>query len=197
MDLTEQVEELFHHNINSMMRALDSLPAAIARASELMVQRMLCDNKVLCCGEGSSALIAQQMATYLINHFHYERPSLPALSIGHDGATVTAISSSSGYSDIFAKQIRAVGQQDDILLCCFQGEGSSAITSAIQAAHERGLTVITLSNIDGAGANSLLHNSDIELRVPGDNLARSGELQLFTVHALCELIDQQLFGNEV
>lgn len=198
MDLTEQVEELFHHNINCAMQGIDSLSHSIANTSEYLVRCMLNERKILCCGEGASGLVAQIFATILLDHFQYERPALPAVSLNSDAATLTAIATSGTYSDIFAKQIQAIGQEGDILLCCFQGEGSGALTNAIQAAHERNIQVITLGSRDpSSGPGSLLTNSDIALCMPTDDRARCTELQVFTVHALCALIDQQLFGSEV
>ena len=42
---------------------------------------------------------------------------------------------------------------------------------------------------------SIMMNNDIEIRVPSERTARIQEVHLVVIHALCDLIDQQLFGN--
>ena len=65
----------------------------------------------------------------------------------------------------------------------------------IQAAHEREMRIIGLSGSGGGDASALLQADDIELVFPVDNAARLTEMQLVAVHAICELIDTQLFGS--
>ncbi len=197
MELSDHVIELFHGNINACMQGIESLADPIASASELLVQCLLSDHKILCCGDGISALISQHFATNLLNRFQYERPSLPALSLTGDAATLSAIAADSSFSEVYAKQIRALGQEGDILLMCYIGSGSGTALRAIQAAHERGMQIITLSNENGGDAASLLTPEDIELFIPSDNRARVAEIQLLTIHCLCELIDHLIFGHEV
>lgn len=196
MELSEHVIDLFHSNINSCMQSIETLASPIAAASEMLVECMLSERKILCCGDGASALIAQHFATNLLNRFQYDRPSLPALALTGDAATITAIASDSSFNEVYAKQIRALGQEGDTLLMCYLGTGSGTAVGAIQAAHERGMRIVTLSNENGGDAASLLTSRDVELFIPSDNRARVAEVQLLTVHCLCELIDHQLFGNE-
>jgi len=73
--------------------------------------------------------------------------------------------------------------------------GSSAnIIQAIHAAHERNARIVALTGRDGGEVGALMHNNDIEIRVPGTSTARIQEVHLLTLHCLCELIDHQLLG---
>ncbi|QQD19061.1 SIS domain-containing protein [Spongiibacter nanhainus] len=195
MDHTDQVIDLFHRHIESCMYTMEALAEGIAEASHHLVDCMLHDHKVMCCGEGSSGLIAQHLATNLLNSFAQERPSLPAIALNADTATATAIAAQFSYNDIFANQIRALGQAGDCLVLCYQGSGTANSLRCIQAAHERGMRVVSLSNFGGGDASALLSPDDVELIVPVEERARVTEMQLVAVHALCELIDAQLFGT--
>lgn len=194
MDYSERVVDLFHRHIESCMYTMEMLGPGIAQASECMVASMLQENKVLCCGEGSFALLAQQLAGNLLNRFQRERPALPAMALGSDAATLTAIAADSSYNDVFSNQIRALGQEGDCLVIFYAGNGSASTLRSIQAAHERGMRVISLTNLSGGDVSALLSAEDIELAFPVQDKARVVEMQLIAVHSLCELIDAQLFG---
>ncbi len=99
------------------------------------------------------------------------------------------------YSQIFARQIQALGQEQDVLLLLTTSGNSDSILQALQAANERGMDSITLSGRDGGVLANHLGPEDIELRVASDNAARIRELHLFILHCFCDLIDQSLFGQ--
>jgi D-sedoheptulose 7-phosphate isomerase len=193
VDNTEQVLDLFHRHIESCMYTMESLGDMIVQASECLVESMLHEHKIICCGEGTSGLIAHHLATNLLTSFQQERPALPAMVLSADAATAIAVDSS--YNDIYANQIRALGQVGDCLVLCYYGNGSTATLRAIQAAHERGMRVVSLCNLSGGDASSLLSPEDVELAFPVEDRARVTEMQLIAVHSICELIDSQLFGN--
>jgi D-sedoheptulose 7-phosphate isomerase len=195
MEYTDQVIDIFHQHIESCMYTMESVSEAIARASQCIVESMLNERKVICCGEGTHGLIAQHMATNLLNSFQRERPSLPALALSADAASATAIAAQSGYNDIFANQIRALGQPGDCLLLVYYGSGNSNTLRCIQAAQERDMRVIALSNMGGGDASALLQTEDIELAFPIEDRTRLVEMQLVAIHCICELIDTHLFGH--
>ena len=197
MNLHEQVVEAFHSSIDITMQSLEDLAPRIADCSELIVQSLLSENKILCCGEGQSGALAQIFCSNLLNRFNYERPSLPAIALCTDATTMTAVTGDSTFNEIFAKQIRALGQPGDLLLVISNSSGSGTTIQAIQAAHDREMIVLSISNRDNSDISSLLLPEDLELRVPSANRARIAEAQLLAVNCLCELIDHQLFGSQV
>ncbi|MGJ8687700.1 MAG: SIS domain-containing protein [Spongiibacteraceae bacterium] len=196
MEYSESVVDIFHGHIESCMYTMESLSGSIAIASESIANGMLHENKVLCCGEGSFGLIAQHLASNLLNRFSHERPSLPAIALSADAYSATAIAADSGYNDIFANQIRALGQDGDHLVLCYHGNGSANTLRCIQAAHERNMRIISLCSVGDSDASALLSPNDIELAIPVTNRARAIEVQLIAVHSICELIDTQLFGAQ-
>ncbi len=67
----------------------------------------------------------------------------------------------------------------------------------MEAAHEREMAVIALTGKDGGAMAQALHSGDIEIRVPSDSTARTQEVHLLVIHCLCDIIDRQLFGEEI
>lgn len=196
MDLTEYAVESFHRHLDSTMQAIEPLGHCLADASEQLVHTLLGEGKILCCGEGGSGLLAQHFVESLLGRFQRERPALPAISLASDAATLTAIAGDGSFNDIFARQIRALGQERDMLLLVAHGSGSGTALQAIVAAHDRGLRVVVLCNEQNSDLGALLGPDDIALRVPCASRARFLETGLLALHTLCELIELQLFGEE-
>ena len=194
--LTEHLADIFHRHIDASMRCIDVLSSPITEASERMVQCMLSEHKLLCCGDGGNSIQAHYLASNLLNRFQIERPSLPAINLAADPVVMASITSDSVYGEVFSRQILALGQPGDIAFIAFQGDGSAAVVKAVQAAHEREMSVIALCNSESSEANSLLTTHDIEICIPHNNRARVTEIHMLVVNCLCELIDMQLFGTE-
>lgn len=193
--MEQRVITLFHESIEAKMHAGEELAPLIANASEAIVGALLSDKKILTCGNGISAAQAQIFTSCLLNRFEHERPSLPAMSLGTDFTTQTAIAADYSFNDIYAKQIRAIGQSGDILVLLTSHGNASNLLQAISAAHDKDIQVIALTGVDGGNTASLLDARDIELRVPVQAKHRIHEVHLLTLFCLCDLIDQQLFGG--
>jgi len=197
VDLTQQVKTNFEKSIQTKMNAMETLPPIIAQAAEAMVQCLLKNNKILSCGNGGSAGDAQHFSSEMLNRFEMDRPSLPAIALTTDTSTLTSIANDYSYNEIFSKQIRGLGNTGDILLAISTSGNSQNILQAVEAAHDRKMTVVALSGREGGELASLLHPEDIEVRIPEQVTARIQECHLLVIHCLCDLIDKRLFGQSV
>lgn len=196
MDTHARIQKLFRDSIETKRQAMEVLIPHIDLASQVMVAALLNEGKILTCGNGGSAGDAQHFSSELLNRFERERPSLPALALTTDSSTLTSIANDYSYNEVFSKQIRALGQPGDILLAISTSGNSANVIQAIQAAHDREMTVVALTGRDGGGMASLLLPEDVEIRVPAKVTARIQEVHLLVIHCLCDQIDQQLFGSE-
>jgi len=194
--MQNRIQHMFQASIDTKQQALQALPGAIEQASLLMVNALLSDNKILSCGNGGSAGDAQHFSSEMLNRFERERPSLPALALTTDSSTITSIANDYSYEEVFSKQLRALGQQGDILLAISTSGNSANVVQAIHAAHDRNMKVIALTGRDGGCMAPLLQPDDVEIRVPSSVTARIQEVHLLVIHCLCDLIDRQLFGSE-
>lgn len=193
--MEQRVITLFHESIEAKMQSGEQLAPLIAHSSELIVESLLHDGKILTCGNGASAALAQIFTTTLLNRFEQERPSLPALNIGADHIVQSAIAHDYTYNEIYAKQIRALGRPGDILVLLSAAGNASNLLQAISAAHDKDIPVIALTGRNSNDITALLDNRDIELRAPDMSHARIHEVHLLTLLCLCDLIEQQLFGG--
>jgi len=195
MDAEFLVNEHFADSVATKQAAANVLAPAIARAGQLMAQSLLNDGKILSCGNGGSAADSQHFSAELLNRFEMERPGLPAIALTTDSSTLTSIANDYAYEDIFAKQITALGRENDVLLAISTSGNSENVNRAIAAAHDRAVKVVALSGHDGGRMAGLLSDDDVEIRVPAERTARIQEVHLVVLHCLCDLIDRTLLGG--
>lgn len=195
MDFEARIRQHFSDSIATKQAAVESLTPVILRAAMAMADCLQDNHKMLSCGNGGSAGDAQHFSSEMLNRFEMERPGLPAVALTTDSSTLTSIANDYAYQDVFAKQVRALGQPGDILLAISTSGNSANVVRAIEAAHERDMTVVALTGRDGGEMANRLAERDIEIRVPATSTARIQECHLVVIHCLCDLIDQQLFGT--
>lgn len=191
----ERIRHHFSESIQTKIAAADLILPAIQEASEKVVQCLLEGHKIMSCGNGGSSCDALHFSSEMLNRFKQERPGLPAIALTADTATLTAIANDYHYQEIFAKQVRALGQVGDLLLAISTSGQSANVVQAIKAAHDRGIRVIALTGHDGGKIAENLAENDIEIRVPSEETARIQENHLLIIHCICDIVDYQLFGS--
>ncbi len=180
----------------AVKQASETLAPQIEKAAQLILRSLLNDGKVLSCGNGGSAADAQHFSGELLGRFERERPGLPAIALTTDSSTLTAIANDYQYDDVFAKQVRALGQSGDVLLAISTSGDSENVLRAVTTAQSCGLTVVALVGRDGGIIAQSLNSEDVELRVPADRTCRIQEVPLLIIHCLCDLIDVGSLGND-
>lgn len=195
MNLEPCISDHFKDSIETKRRAQNELIEPIVIAGNLMVKTLLSGGKILTCGNGGSAADAQHFSAELLNRFEKERPGLPAIALTTDSSTLTAIANDYSYEEIFSKQIRAIGNSNDLLLAISTSGSSGNIINAVRAAHERDMPVIGLTGRSGGKMAEIFNHTDIEIRAPSERTARIQEVHLLVIHCLCDFIDTQLFGE--
>jgi D-sedoheptulose 7-phosphate isomerase len=191
----KEIERLFNDSIAAKHAALEAMPQQIAGAVKILCACVDRRSKVLSCGNGGSAADAQHFSSELLNRFERDRDGIAAMALTTDASTVTSIANDYSYADIFAKQVRALGRPGDLLLAISTSGNSENVNRAIVAAHEADMQVIAFSGRDGGDMAELMHDTDMELRVPSKSTARIQEVHLLLIHCLCHMLDQHLLGD--
>lgn len=193
--LAARVVGNFQQHSQTIAETMDSLIPVIVDGADRMITALLADRKILACGNGGSAADAQHFSSELLNRFEKERPGLPAIALTTDSSTITSIANDYNYDDIFAKQVRALGQPGDVLLAISTSGNSANVIRAVAAAQERDMIVVSLNGRDGGEITTLLTGNDVDICVRGPSTARIQEIHILTIHCLCDLIDHQLLGQ--
>jgi len=149
-------------------------------------------NKLFFFGNGGSAADAQHLAAEFVNRYIMDRPPLPAIALTTDTSILTSVSNDFSFSEVFAKQLKALGKEGDVAVGISTSGTSLNIIKAFEVAKEMGMKTIALTGNDGG---SLVKIADVSLIVPSASTPRIQEVHILIGHILCELVEHYLFLN--
>jgi D-sedoheptulose 7-phosphate isomerase len=182
------IEAIWDEHI-SVAGALRPLAADVNRVVALINRSMSAGGTLLACGNGGSAADAQHIVAELTGRFFRDRKPLRALALHSNTSSLTAIANDYGYEEVFAREVRAHGRKGDVLLAISTSGNSPNILKAIDAAHEKQMTVVGLSGESGGKMRAL---SDVCLCVPSSSTPRIQECHILIGHTICELLEMIL-----
>jgi len=162
----------------------------IVSVVEVITAALKAGNKILLFGNGGSAADAQHLAAEFVNRFIIERPPLPAIALTTDTSIITSIGNDYDFSEIFSKQIRAIGQAGDVAWGISTSGSSPNIIKAMEVAKKIGMVTIGLTGKDGGQIAKMV---DYSLNVSSNSTPRIQEVHITVGHVICEMIDFKLF----
>jgi D-sedoheptulose 7-phosphate isomerase len=182
-DESIRVKQAFlRENLGILVQVIDSLVAMFRRG-----------NKLLIFGNGGSAADAQHIAAEFTNRFQIERPPLAALALTTDTSALTSIANDYDYSQVFAKQVKALGKTGDMALAISTSGNSANILAALDACRDLKIMTVGLTGGDGG---KMAGKVDMLLRASaGKSSARIQETHILVGHVICETVDHQLFDS--
>ncbi|MER5334715.1 SIS domain-containing protein [Micromonospora sp. NPDC002717] len=161
----------------------------LAGWGETLARRLVDGGRLLVAGNGGSAAEAQHLTAELVGKLRDDRRPLSAIALHAETSALTAIGNDYGYDEVFARQVRAHGRADDILLLLSTSGTSTNLLAAAQAGRDTGLRCWALT---GPAPNPLADLCHDTLAVPSPDSQVVQELHLVTSHLLCEYVEQAL-----
>ena len=180
-DSLETKRQFFELHAGEVQQAADAIADAFNSGGKLLVL-----------GNGGSAADAQHIAGELVNRFLQQRKALPAIALTTDGGVLTCIANDTGFENIFARQVEALGSKGDVCFAITTSGTSPNVVAACQQARASGMKVIGLLGRDGGTVKALC---DLAMIVESDDTQRIQETHNLIGHILCELIEAQLFSS--
>ena len=152
-------------------------------------------NKLLLCGNGGSAADCQHLATEFVIRLSHEieRPAIPAISLTTDTSNLTAGGNDIGFVNVFARSIQGLGQSGDVLLAISTSGNSPNIIRAAEAAKAKRMKIIGFLGGNGGEIKPLV---DVQIIIPSYNVQRIQEGHITVGHIICELVENELYGNQ-
>ncbi|GAC1425308.1 MAG: hypothetical protein PVS3B3_20700 [Ktedonobacteraceae bacterium] len=172
----------------ALSRLVLQTPMLVEVATRL-VETLQSGHKVLLVGNGGSAAEAQHFAAELVGRFKRNRAPYAVLALTTDTAILTAVANDYGYQEVFARQVMAFGQPDDMLLAFSTSGESENLLYAARAGHQCQMTVVAIT---GELSNSLERLSDVTLKMPLFDTALVQELHMIVTHILCDIVETHL-----
>ncbi|HRS96681.1 MAG TPA: D-sedoheptulose 7-phosphate isomerase [Smithella sp.] len=178
-DSSRTKDTFLNENLGRLVQVIEAVTAALKAG-----------NKILLFGNGGSAADAQHLAAEFVNRFIIERPPLPAIALTTDTSILTSIGNDYDFSEIFSKQIRAIGQHGDIAWGISTSGKSPNVVKGLEIAKKMGLVTIGFTGKDGGEIAKMV---DFSIHVESSSTARVQETHMLAGHVICELVDIKLF----
>jgi D-sedoheptulose 7-phosphate isomerase len=162
----------------------------ILAASLAMAKAFHRGKKMLVCGNGGSATDAQHVAVEFMHPITVGRKALPAICLSNDMAMVTGVANDVGFSDVFTRQIIALGCEGDVLLGISTSGNSENLIHAFDTARRMKLTTIGFAGSDGGRMNELLERGllDFCLTAPTSSIHRIQETHVALYHIMWDMV---------
>ncbi|MFY7873695.1 MAG: SIS domain-containing protein [Limnohabitans sp.] len=183
-----RIQQHFIDSADLHYQLAESLAKPLDAAVQAVLASVTGGGRIFTLGSQAAALQARYLAHLLVAGFERERPGLPALALEAEGAGPAAVP--------LVRQLEALGQAGDVLFVISAAAPEEAQLAAVEAAHERDMTVIALT----AGLSSewarRLRETDVHISVAHERVARVREVHHLALHCLCDAIDTQLLGEQ-
>jgi D-sedoheptulose 7-phosphate isomerase len=189
--MKEKIAKIFEESIHVKGKFADEKNIdRILDASKAIADAFNAGNKLILFGNGGSATDASHIAAEFINRFRRERPGLPAIALNTDMAVLTSIANDYDFSDVYAKQLKALACEGDIVFAISTSGNSPNIIKAMDAAKRKRLTTIALTGLKG---EKFAAKATFPFIVPSDNTARIQETHITLGHVICQMVEEILF----
>lgn len=181
----QALQDLFDRRVEPVEQLLGDAEA-VARACHDMARRFQAGGKLIVFGNGGPSTDAQHVAVEFVHPVIVGKRALPALSLTSDVATVTGIARGAGIDEVFAHQIRCLGEPDDIVIGISADGDCENVLRGLAEADRRGLLSIGLAGgeggaMAGAGLDHVLIAHSGDARVVK-------EVHVTIYHVLWELV---------
>lgn len=190
--MRDVVEEIFRESARVKLAFLEGHVDLVVRAAEGIAEALRAGGKVLLFGNGGSAADAQHIAAELVNRFLLDRRALPAIALTTDSSIVTSISNDRDYAEVFARQLEALGRKGDVAIGISTSGKSASVVRGIEAACSVPMRTVAFTGGDGGKLVALV---DYAFVVPSRSTPRIQEVHATLGHALCQLVEAELFGT--
>jgi D-sedoheptulose 7-phosphate isomerase len=188
-----QIERLMAESLAVKQDLIRYYLDAIAKVVDSTLEALKRGNLILLCGNGGSAADAQHLAAEFINRFLLDRAALPAIALTTDTSVLTSIGNDSDFSQVFARQVEALGKAGDILYAISTSGNSGNVIEAVKVARRRGIETVAFTGGDGGKLAPLC---DLALIVPSRSTPRIQEAHITIGHIICQIVEEGLFPVE-
>jgi D-sedoheptulose 7-phosphate isomerase len=192
--LQDRIKAIFEQSSKTRDQFLSEGLEDLILATEALIETIKAGGAIYLFGNGGSAADAQHIAAEFVNRYILERRPLPAIALTTDSSVMTSIANDYDYDEIFAKQIRALAKPGDLAIGISTSGGSRNVVRGLEAAKETQLITIGLGGPKDA---PMSHICDYYLSVRGPTASRIQETHEIIGHAMVEISEAQIFGDEL
>jgi D-sedoheptulose 7-phosphate isomerase len=188
--ITDSLTESSEIKIKTLNYCINEIISAV----DMIVGSFKNGRKLLLCGNGGSAADCQHIAAEFVIRLNHEikRPALPAIALTTDSSNLTAGGNDIGFENVFARNVEALGNDDDVLICISTSGNSINLIKAVEKAKSKKVKTIGFLGGSGGKLKSLV---ELPIIIPSENTQRIQESHITIAHIICELVELELYGK--
>lgn len=190
--MRDKIKDILLESIQVKEELLRTSIGKIIEITDIITDSLKKNGKIIFFGNGGSASDSQHLAAELVGRFKKDRDALPAISLTTNTSILTALANDYGYEIVFAKQIEALGQKNDVAIGISTSGKAKNVVLGIKQAKKMGMKTIAFTGADGGELAKL---TEVSLVVPSSVTARIQEAHITVGHIVCELVEQAIFQN--
>lgn len=184
------MQETIKKIIEESIETKSNIPVDLVESACLnIIDRFRKGGQLLVCGNGGSAADAQHMAGEFVNKFKIERNPAPCIALTTDTSILTAIGNDYSFDEVFSKQVKAYGRENDVLIGISTSGNSKNVIRAVEAARDKGVYAIGLLGGDGGKLGACC---DLSIVIKSNNTPRIQESHILIIHIICEIVERAL-----
>jgi len=194
MDKNLLISQAIKNTIETKNKILESkeIFSSIERVVDEMTIAFKAGNKVLFCGNGGSAADAQHLAAELSGKFYLDREPLPAEALHVNTSYLTAAANDYSFNEVFARLIKGMGKEGDVLVGISTSGNSANVIRAIEEAKKKGMRTVGFT---GEGGGKMKEICDYLINVPTTDAPRIQEAHILVGHIICEIVEKNIFSS--
>ena len=186
-----------YKDINESLKLKNSLKKefkSISKVINLIYSTIKNGKKVFICGNGGSAADAQHLSAEFLVRLRpgINRKPYPLISLALDTSTLTACGNDYNFKYIFSRNLDALGDEKDTLICISTSGNSPNILEVLKKSKRKKINSISLLGFNGGKAKKI---SDFSIIVKNRNVARIQECHIFLGHFILEKVEEMLIKN--
>ncbi len=185
--MRDRIKDILLESIQVKEEILRSQVGSILEIADLIIDSLKKNGKVMIFGNGGSASDSQHIAAELVGRFKKDRTALAAIALTVNTSILTSLANDYGYDVIFARQIEALGQKNDVVIGISTSGKAKNVANGLRQARKMGIKTVALTGGDGGDIAKL---AEVSLVVPSHVTARIQEAHITIGHIICELIEQ-------
>jgi len=191
--MRDMIQDILLESIQVKEDLLRTGVGRIKEISDMVIDALRKDGKVLIFGNGGSASDSQHIAAEFIGRFKKDRGALAAIALTTNTSVLTSLANDYGYDVIFAKQVEALGNKNDLVIAISTSGKAKNVIQGVKQAKKMNIKTAALTGGDGG---ELIKTADVSLVVPSSVTARIQEAHITISHIICEIVEQTLCQDQ-
>ncbi|MFH1776210.1 MAG: SIS domain-containing protein [Candidatus Omnitrophota bacterium] len=190
--MEDKIKAILNDSSNLLQEVIKNDVGTLCKIIAIITKALQESKKIILFGNGGSAADAEHIAAEFIGRFKKNRPALPAIALSGNTPILTCLANDYGYSEVFKRQIEALGVNGDVAIgISTSGKSENVINGIIQAKKIK-MQTIALTGGDGGRLGEIC---DIAFIVSSKDVPLVQQVHITCAHVICGMVEENIFGN--